>query len=172
MQNAFINALPINITRLFSSPVGSTATPAVRKRKALPASDVMAAVVKSSPVPMSTSEASESLKLLTTLCPFFLRPLDINGEEWLEMPPAASTSDSTEGSAKQDSSSPTKPSGSKMAPPSPGSKLFGPPASPGSKLRLDSAKQLLTRSPRRVKREAGGIREVREIIRRELELHD
>lgn len=169
MQNTFISVLRINLTRLFSSPVGSTATPAVRKRKALPASEVMAAVVKSSPVPMSTSEASESLKLLTTLCPFFLKPLDINGEEWLEMPPTASTSDSTEGS------SPTKPSGSKLAPPSsPGSKLFasGPPASPGSKSRLDSAVQLLTRSPRRVKREAGGIRDVREIIRRELELHD
>ncbi|KAF8558843.1 hypothetical protein OG21DRAFT_1404140 [Imleria badia] len=137
---------------LFSSPVGSTATPTTRKRKALPASEVMAAVVKSSPVPMSTSEASESLKLLTTLCPFFLKPLDINGDEWFEMPPATSTSDTAEGTAKQDSS--------------------GPPASPGSKLRLDSAEQLLTRSPRRVKREAGGIRDVREIIRRELELHD
>ncbi|KAG8218785.1 hypothetical protein J3R82DRAFT_4460 [Butyriboletus roseoflavus] len=157
---------------LFSSPVGSTATPTTRKRKALPASEVMASVIKSSPVPMSTSEASESLKLLTTLCPFFLRPLDISGEEWFEMPPTASTSDTTE-SAKQGSSSPTKPSGSKFAPPpSPGSKLFGPPASPGSKARMDSAEQLLTRSPRRVKREAGGIREVREIIRRELELDD
>ena len=146
---------------LFSSPVGSTATPTTRKRKALPAAEVMAAIVKSSPVPMSTSEASESLKLLTTLCPFFLRPLDINGEEWLEMP-AGSTSDATEGTAKQEVPSPTKPSGSKIVPP----------PSPGSKLRLDSAAQLLTRSPRRVKREAGGIREVREIIRRELELHD
>lgn len=170
-----ISVLRTNITRLFSSPVGSTATPTTRKRKALPASDVIAAVVKSSPVPMSTSEASESLKLLTTLCPFFLRPLDINAEEWFEMPPAASTSDNAEAFAKQDSSSPTKSSGSKLAPPpSPGSKLFGngPPASPGSKARLNSAAHLLTRSPRRVKREAGGIREVREIIRRELELHD
>ncbi|KAG6378861.1 hypothetical protein JVT61DRAFT_13141 [Boletus reticuloceps] len=165
-----------SIWMLFSSPVGPTAAPTTRKRKALPASEVIAAVVKSSLVPMSTSESSESLKLLTTLCPFFLRPLDINGEEWLEMPPTASTSDTTDGSpVKRDLSSPTKPSGSKMVPPpSPGSKLLagGPPASPGSKLRLDTAKQLLTRSPRRVKREAGGIREVREIIRRELELHD
>ena len=163
----------MNLFRLFPSPVGSTATPTTRKRKALTASDVMAAVVKSSPVPMSTSEASESLKLLTTLCPFFLRPLDINGEEWLEMPPTTSTSDTLENSANQDLSSPAKSSPKKMAPPaSPGSKLFGsvPPASPGSKARLDSTEQLLTRSPRRVKREAGGIREVREIIRRELEL--
>lgn len=170
-----ISILRVNITRLFSSPVGSTATLTTRKRKALPASEVMAAVVKSSPVPMSMSEASESLKLLTTLCPFFLRPLDINGEDWLEMPPTASTSDTTEGSAKQDCSSPTKLSGSKMdPPPSPGSKLFGsgPPASPGSKARLNSGEQLLTRSPRRVKREARGIREVREIIRRELDLDD
>ncbi|KAF8450372.1 hypothetical protein L210DRAFT_3608742 [Boletus edulis BED1] len=165
-----------SIWMLFSSPVGPTAAPTTRKRKALPASEVTAAVVKSSLVPMSTSESSESLKLLTTLCPFFLRPLDINGEEWLEMPPTASTSDTTDSSpVKRDLSSPTKPSGSKMVPPpSPGSKPLagGPPASPGSKLRLDTAKQLLTRSPRRVKREAGGIREVREIIRRELELHD
>ena len=151
--------------------MGSTATPTTRKRKALPASEVIAAVVKSSLVPMSTSEASESLKLLTTLCPFFLRPLDINGEGWLEMPPTASTSDTAEGN--QDLLSPTKPSARKKAPPpSPGSKLFGsgPPPSPGSKAHLDSAEQLLTRSPRRIKREAGGIRKVREIIRRELEL--
>jgi hypothetical protein len=36
----------------------------------------------------------------------------------------------------------------------------------------ESAEELVTRSPRRVKREAGGLREVREIIRRELELQD
>ncbi|KAH0840068.1 hypothetical protein J3R83DRAFT_1035 [Lanmaoa asiatica] len=144
---------------LFSSPVGSTATPTTRKRKALPASDVMAAVVKSSPVPMSTSEASESLKLLTTLCPFFLKPLDINGEEWLEMPPTASTSDTTEGSANQDSSSPTKSSGSKLAPPpSPGSKLFGggPTASPGSKARIDSSRTVA--HPKSSQGQAGGRR--------------
>ncbi|KAF8842221.1 hypothetical protein BDN67DRAFT_965972 [Paxillus ammoniavirescens] len=163
---------------LFSSPVGSTTMPTARKRKALPANEVTAAIIKSSPVPMSTSEASESLKLLTTLCPFFLKPLDINGEDWLEMPPTISSSDSTENSTKQSSSSsPTKPPGSKLLPPpSPGSKLFGggpvPPPSPGSKARLDSAEELLTRSPRRVKRQAGGLREVREIIRKELELQD
>lgn len=155
---------------MFSSPVGSTATPTTRKRKALPASEVIAAIVKSSLVPMSTSEASESLKLLTTLCPFFLRSLDINGDEWFEMPPTVSSSDATDSS---EPSSPSKASARKKAPlPGPGSKLFGsgPPASPGSKARLDSTEQLLTRSPRRVKREGGGIRKVREIIRRELEL--
>ncbi|KAE9410301.1 hypothetical protein BT96DRAFT_952954 [Gymnopus androsaceus JB14] len=47
--------------------------------------------------------------------------------------------------------------------------IGAPPASPG---RVDSAQELVTRSPKRVKREAGGLREVREIIRRELELHD
>ncbi|KIJ70231.1 hypothetical protein HYDPIDRAFT_77354 [Hydnomerulius pinastri MD-312] len=162
---------------LFSCPVGSTSTPTTRKRKALPASEVASAIIKSSPVPMSTSEASESLKLLTTLCPFFLKRLDIGGEEWLEMPPTVSSSDSAESPSKQGApSSPTKPSGSKLVPPpSPGARLFGgglvPPPSPGSK-RLDSAEEVLTRSPRRVKREAGGLREVREIIRRELELQD
>ncbi|KAG9317600.1 hypothetical protein JVU11DRAFT_1809 [Chiua virens] len=155
----------------FTSVVASSATtaiPTTRKRKVLPASDVVAAVIKSSPVPVSTLEASESLKLLTTLCPFFLRQLDINGEEWFEMPPTAPTSDTTESSALHDVQSPTK---SGMVPPlSLRSKV--PPPSPGSKAFLDSAEQLLTRSPRRVKREAGGIRQVREIIRRELELHD
>ncbi|KAG9310703.1 hypothetical protein JVU11DRAFT_9297 [Chiua virens] len=68
------------------------------KRKALPASDVMAAAIKSSPAPVSTSEASESLKFLTTLCPFSesLRQLDTNGDEWFEMPPTAPTSDTGE----------------------------------------------------------------------------
>ncbi|KAF9222091.1 hypothetical protein BS17DRAFT_784413 [Gyrodon lividus] len=163
---------------LFSSPVGPTSMPTTRKRKALPANEVTAAIIKSSPVPMSTSEASESLKLLTTLCPFFLRPLDIDGEEWLEMPPTISSSESTESSTKQSLlSSPTKlPKCKLVPPPSPESKLFGggpvPPPSPGSRVRLASAEEMLTRSPRRVKREAGGLREVREIIRKELELQD
>ena len=47
------------------------------------------------------------------------------------------------------------------------------PASPGRlRGKNDSAQELLHRSPRWVKREGGGLREVREIIRRELELDD
>jgi hypothetical protein len=87
---------------------------------------------------MSTAEAQESLAILTSLCPFFLKPLDIDGQEWLEMPASVHTSSE------------------RLAPTSPGSKQDGAP----------------TLSPRRVKKEGGGLREVRERIRREIELQD
>ncbi|EMD40623.1 hypothetical protein CERSUDRAFT_91359 [Gelatoporia subvermispora B] len=138
-----------SVWMLFSNPGGSMTGPTTRKRRALPASEVAAAVIKSSPVPISSAEAQESLNLLGSLCPFFLRPLDISGEEWLEMPaPSTSTSEDNVGG------SPTKM-----------------PASP-SRLKKDSAEEVLTRSPRRVKREGGGLREVRERIRREMEMID
>ncbi|KAJ6539203.1 hypothetical protein B0H19DRAFT_1177679 [Mycena capillaripes] len=137
-----------SVWMLFSTPApGSTASPTVRKRRALPMSEVTAAIVKSSPVPLSSAEAVDSLVMLAKLCPFFLKRLTIAGEEWLEMP--APSAGSTEGS----------PSKKPLVPGSPGAVI-------------DSAEALVTRSPRRVKREAGGLREVREIIRRELELQD
>ncbi|KAI9056543.1 hypothetical protein FKP32DRAFT_1662919 [Trametes sanguinea] len=145
-----------SVWMLFSKSGGSGATSAatMRKRRALPASEVAAAIIKSSPVPISTAEAYESLNMLTTLCPFFLRRMDVSDEEWLEMPaqtgPAAGDVDSGVGE--------------------PGSV----PSSPG-RLKLakdESAVDLLTRSPRRVKREGGGLREVRERIRKELEQMD
>ncbi|KAJ3575154.1 hypothetical protein NP233_g1284 [Leucocoprinus birnbaumii] len=140
----------------FSAPAnGSLATPG-RKRRALPASEVAAAVVQSSHVPISAAEANESLVLLMKLCPFFLKRLDIQGEEWLEMP---ATSPNTLGSSSGISSTNTTPTKRGLVPP----------ASPGSK--VDSA-ELIHRSPKRVKKEVGGLREVREIIRRELELQD
>lgn len=129
-------------SRLFSSPNGSSSTPS-RKRRTLPLPEVASSIVKSSPVPISIAEANESLELLTSLCPFFVKQVTIGGEEWLEMPASL--------------------------PITPASPSKRPPASPG---KVDSAQELLTRSPKRVKREAGGLREVREIIRRELELHD
>jgi hypothetical protein len=110
-------------------------------------SEVNPAIVKSSPVPISSAEAADSLAMLAKLCPFFLKQLTIGGEAWLEMP--APSSGSSEGS----------PSKKPLVPRSPGSVI-------------DSAEALVTRSPRRVKSEAGGLREVREIIRRELELQD
>lgn len=111
--------------------------------------EVVGAIMKSSPVPISSAEATESLEILTKLCPFFLRQLDITGEDWLEMPAPASNSTSV-AAAETDVT-----------------------ASPGAvKGKNDSAHEILTRSPRRVKREGGGLREVREIIRRELELQD
>ncbi|KAI0347354.1 hypothetical protein BDW22DRAFT_1425393 [Trametopsis cervina] len=143
-----------SVWMLFSNPAGSaTTTPSGRKRRALPCSEVAAAVIKSSPVPISSAEAQESLELLASLCPFFLRKMDVGKEEWLEMP---ATSTSTSGDSNSTDSSPTKP------PPSPG-RLRG---------KEDSAEELRTRSPRRVRREGGGLREVRERIRKELESQD
>jgi len=117
--------------------------------------DVITAVVKSSPVPISTAEGNESIAMLVKLCPFFLRKLDISGSEWLEMP-APSTPDN----ASTSDDSPTK--GKTAGPTSPG-RVRG---------KDDSARELLHRSPKRVRKEGGGLREVREIIRRELELED
>ncbi|KAG7097123.1 hypothetical protein E1B28_004501 [Marasmius oreades] len=132
-----------SVWMLFNAPTGGTlSAPNIRKRRALPKVEVATAVTKSSPVPISAAEANESLDLLAKLCPFFLKPLNITGESWLEMP-----------ASKSDPTSPNKPGS----------------ASPGGK---DSAQELVTRSPRRVKKEAGGLRDVREIIRRELELRD
>jgi hypothetical protein len=90
---------------------------------------------------MSIAEAQESLAILTSLCPFFLKPLDIDGQEWLEMPASVHTSSE------------------RLAPTSPSSKR-------------DRAESVPTLSPRRVKKEGGGLREVRERIRREIELQD
>jgi hypothetical protein len=134
----------ISLSRLFSGPSTTSVGLSTRKRRALPASEVAAAVLKSSPVPMSTAEAQESLAILTRLCPFFLKPLDIDGQEWLEMPASA------------------YPSNERLMPSSPGS----------SRGKDDGLGDVLTRSPRRVKKEGGGLREVRERIRREIEVQD
>lgn len=143
------------VFRLFSTPVGgSSSTPTARKRRALPTAEVVNAVVKSSPVPVSTAEANESLSMLAKLCPFFIRELDVAGKEWLEMPAANPTA-----ALADVESTPSK----KKLPPSPG---------PAVKGKHESAEELVTRSPRRVKRETGGLREVREIIRRELDFED
>ncbi|KAF5393754.1 hypothetical protein D9757_000159 [Collybiopsis confluens] len=128
-----------SVWMLFNSPNGVTSTPS-RKRRVLPSAEVALAVVKSSPVPISTAEANESLELLNTLCPFFLKQQTIGGEEWLEMPTLLPS-----------------------LPPSPSKQPSG---------KTDIAQELVKRSPRHVKRETGGLREVREIIRRELELQD
>ncbi|RDB22626.1 hypothetical protein Hypma_010356, partial [Hypsizygus marmoreus] len=144
-----------SVWMLFSTPVtGSSATPTARKRRALPTSEVVTAVIKSSPVPISSAEAGESLSMLAKLCPFFLKELNIAGEEWLEMPASNAATTTTGAEAS--------PSKKVTAPPSPGA----------IKGKHESAEELVTRSPRRIKREAGGLRDVREIIRRELELQD
>ena len=135
----------------------------------MPASEIALAVVKSSPVPLSLAEAHESLEMLVKICPFFIRRMDVSGEEWLEMPASADTEDETS-------------TGSVLASPrkggykEPSSILSSPRKAPSSpsklKIKDESAEDLLTRSPRRVKREGGGLREVRERIRRELESLD
>ncbi|KAI0638325.1 hypothetical protein C8Q77DRAFT_1153988 [Trametes polyzona] len=146
-----------SVWMLFSKAGSSSGSAAsTRKRRALPASEVAAAVVKSSPVPISTAEAHESLGMLVNLCPFFLRRMDVSDEEWLEMP--AQTGVGAAGDNTDD-----------------GELVLGAvPSSPG-RLKLakdESVAEVHTRSPRRVKREGGGLREVRERIRKELEQAD
>jgi hypothetical protein len=118
--------------------------------------DVITAVVKSSPVPISTAEANESISMLINLCPFVVKKLDVLDGEWLEMPAA------TAGNASTFTSNSSKRVQASLEPASPG-RVRG---------KDDSAQELLHRSPRRVKKEGGGLRDVREIIRRELELDD
>lgn len=119
--------------------------------------DVITAVVKSYPVPISRAEANESITMLIKLCPFFLKKLDVSDGEWLEMPASATASNTSTST----SNSPTKGT-VPIEHRSPG-RLRG---------KDDSAQELLHRSPRRIKKDGGGLREVREIIRKELELDD
>jgi hypothetical protein len=161
----------ISIIRLFSAPAGSSSmTPTMRKRRMMPTTEVVSAIIKSSSVPISLAEAQESVTLLTTLCPFFLKAVDITGQEWLEMP--ATVNDSQADKAMPES--PTKPRGKLPAPASPVRGSRSPSrisASPGRNKDID-AQDLVTGSPRRLKAEAGGLRLVRERVRRELELHE
>ncbi|KAH9482831.1 hypothetical protein JR316_0004931 [Psilocybe cubensis] len=151
-----LSGIAESIWMLFSNPSsGGSSTPS-RKRRALPTRDVVTSIVKSSPVPLSTSEANESITMLIKLCPFFLKKLDISGDDWLEMPAPVSATAASAG----DLGSPSKVG--QAVPSSPG-RLKG---------KDESAQELVNRSPRRIKREIGGLREVREIIRRELELQD
>ncbi|TBU46596.1 hypothetical protein BD309DRAFT_915571 [Dichomitus squalens] len=160
----------------FSNPVGAAATaPGTRKRRAMPESEVTAAVIKSSPVPLSVAEAQESLAMLVKLCPFFLKRLNLSGEEWLEMPAASESESDAEGpeSSADVLESPRK----VLASPRKGSSgVWAPGSVPSSPSKLktkdESAIAMLTRSPRQVKPQGGGLREVRERIRRELESMD
>lgn len=147
MQGVFIHLAYYVLFRLFSGPAGSTTgTPSSRKRRARPLTEISAAIVKSSPVPISEAEAIESVNMLTKLCPFFIKSLNVVGEEWFEMP----------------SSSVAEKDEEKQPPPSPSARK-------GKGREITSAEEVLTRSPKRVKKEGGGLREVRERIRRELD---
>ena len=125
----------------------------------MPASEVAAAIIKSSPVPLSLAEAHESLTMLAKLCPFFLRRMDVSGEEWLEMPAASMDAEGGDAGASPTKAGTIEPGSVPSSP----SKLKG---------RDESASEVHTRSPRRVKRDYGGLREVRERIRKELEASD
>ena len=97
--------------------------------------------------------------MLIKLCPFFVKKLNISGQEWIEMP-SSNTAASASTVTVSTEGTPTK-SKPKL------------PFSPGRiKGKDESTRELVTRSPRRVKREGGGLREVREIIRKELDLQD
>ncbi|TDL29229.1 hypothetical protein BD410DRAFT_817428 [Rickenella mellea] len=126
------------IWMLFSTPTTMTsASPSARKKRTLPSTEVAQAIIKSSPVPISSAEAHESINLLSSLCPFFLKSVEVAGEEWLEMPSSSTAA---------------------AVPPTP-SKRRG----------VDDCDNLKALSPKRVKKEGGGLREVRERIKKELE---
>ncbi|KAJ7934864.1 hypothetical protein B0H13DRAFT_2305322 [Mycena leptocephala] len=103
-------------------------------------SEVAAAIIKSSPIPLSSAEAVDLLMMLTKLCPFFLEQLTIAGKDWLEIPA-----------------------------PFPGTNEGGSPCKErlvrGSRgAVIDSAETLVIQVT--MKRDAGGLREVREVIHR------
>lgn len=156
-----------SIWMLFSSTgSGSTGTPS-RKRRTMPISDVLAVVIKSSPVPISNAEASESLKMLMDLCPFFLHKIVISGKDWLEMPSNQS------GATIAIPGTPTKARVAAWSSPTKGTTTSTPTSSPkkGSAAATPT-QELLTGSPRAIRHPQGGLREVREVIRREIELQD
>lgn len=126
-----------------------TMTPS-RKRRTLRTSEVAASIMKSSSMPISSSDANEMLGMLAELCPFFVKCLNLDGEEWLEMP------------KQSDALFDDDPSRTPVPPPSPSR----------SRTAKTPEQELLTRSPKRVTRQVGGLRQVREVIRRELDLID
>ena len=139
-----IRILIVWFSRPFSNlTTGGHSTPS-RKRRALPLSDVISAIIKSSPVPISTAEVNELIAMLIKLCPFFLKKLYVSGGEWVEMPSTSTVNGSV-----------APPDGSLV-----NGQISSEAASP-TRLRGedDSAKELLNRSPRRVKKEGGGLRE-------------
>jgi len=156
---------PAKLTmRLFSAPgptTSSLTTPPRARRKAIPLSEVADVIVKSSKTPISFAEAETSLSMITDLCPFFLTSKVVGKQEWLEMPASV---------AQPPSPSPTSyiPSGPAVTVPA-FSGTGGPsiPTSPSPKARSRLGGDLAgPASPGRLRR--GGLREVRERIRKEL----
>ncbi|KAF8529288.1 hypothetical protein BU17DRAFT_73431 [Hysterangium stoloniferum] len=132
---------------LFSSPAQTSSTPMsiARKRRTMETREVVRALVSSATVPISAADAQDSITLLMSICPFFLRPLVIAGEDWVEMPASNPASTCNQ---------------------------FGSATPPSPRRKEESGEEVLNRSPRTVKPERGGLREVRERVRRELEIYD
>lgn len=101
--------------------------------------------------------------MLCKLCPFFLKRKVINGEDWLEMPASTGAASMSPGAGLNAS-----PGGS--ARPRFMDGLPGVMGSPG-KVKA-SEEEFLARSPKCIKKEEGGLRQVRDIIKRELEVDD
>ncbi|KIJ32373.1 hypothetical protein M422DRAFT_61570 [Sphaerobolus stellatus SS14] len=83
-----LDKVAATVWALFSSPAQTSSTPlsVARKRRTMRMDEVLRAIISSSGIPISMADAQDSLNLLMGLCPFFLRPLVITGEEWVEMP--------------------------------------------------------------------------------------
>lgn len=101
--------------------------------------------------------------MLCELCPFFLKRKVIEEEDWLEMPASTGAASMSPGAGLNAS-----PGGS--ARPRFMDGLPGVMGSPG-KIKA-SEEEFLARSPRYIKKQEGGLRQVRDIIRRELEVED
>jgi len=73
---------------LFQTPTqspSSNPTPPTGRRRAIPFSEVVSVIIKSSRTPISMAEAVEALRTLTSLCPEFLKSVVIDKDEWLQM---------------------------------------------------------------------------------------
>lgn len=123
----------------------------VRRRKAIPLSEALERLVKSAKSPLSAAEAETSVRMLADLCPFFLAVKLVGKQEWIEMP-------------------------SVQMPSSPGS--LGVAAAETAATMAANVLSSPTRSPRTPRAlsgpaspgrvQVGGLRAVRERIRREL----
>ncbi|KAF8511208.1 hypothetical protein JB92DRAFT_3083535 [Gautieria morchelliformis] len=142
-----LDEVAATVWALFSSPSQTSSSPlsVARKRRTMQTQEVVRALVSSATVPISAADAQESINVLVSLCPFYLKPLVIAGEDWLEMPALCFQHSSRRNSSAN-------------------------PRSPRPK--EESGVEVLHRSPKSVTIERGGLRDVRERIRRELELND
>ncbi|ODN78491.1 hypothetical protein L202_04122 [Cryptococcus amylolentus CBS 6039] len=150
-----------SVWMMFSGPaLGSSSlpTPPRGRRKAIPMAEAAEVIVKSSKTPISTAEAQTSLQMLTELCPFFLHIKTIGRQDWIEMPSAVTVPAPLSPTAATGFSA--SPSASTL----PARQLPASPSTPG-RLKGELAGPA---SPGKIRRQ-GGLREVREIIRRELD---